>query len=86
MGFAMGMFFSSLGGPMGTLGLPEESKGGWKKQTVDHFKHMGRSGVSMMKVGRSRADASFPRISLFRLARARLLLMSARCTPLLNVP
>jgi hypothetical protein len=25
-------------------------KGGWKKQTAEHFKHMGRSGVSMMKV------------------------------------
>lgn len=50
MGFVMGIFFSSLGGPMGTMSLPDEAKGNWKTQTVDHFKQMGRSGVSMMKV------------------------------------
>lgn len=49
MGFVMGIFFSSLGGPS-SMGMPDvEMKGGWKKQTAEHFKHMGRSGVSMMK-------------------------------------
>jgi hypothetical protein len=73
MGFVMGIFFSSLGGPS-SMGMPDidvphlhalslsccrlcffaymaqQAKVGWKKQTAEHFKHMGRSGVSMMKV------------------------------------
>jgi len=49
MGFAMGAFFSSMGPTMSGLPDPSEVKGGWKQQTKEHFKHIGRSGVSMMK-------------------------------------
>eukprot|EP01087_Luapelamoeba_hula_P017856 TRINITY_DN5668_c0_g1_i3.p1 TRINITY_DN5668_c0_g1~~TRINITY_DN5668_c0_g1_i3.p1 ORF type:complete len:220 (+),score=19.33 TRINITY_DN5668_c0_g1_i3:28-687(+) len=47
MGFCFGTFFSSLGGPLYAPGMPEPV--GWKAQTVEGFKQMGRSGVSSAK-------------------------------------